>query len=80
MTYTITIESPHHPTKTAIRKRRDAACLFFERAVYAAIKGHAVLDRPMGVRAMQEAMEASYPDATAVSVGVYSTVIRFRAT
>ncbi len=77
--YTITIENPHKPTETATRKRRDAACLFFERAVYAALKGHALLDRPVAVRAMERAVEAYDNGLDAVSVGVCETVIRFRA-
>ena len=77
MTYTITIESPHHLTETHERKRRDAGEYLFRRAVYAALRGRGLLDRPIARRVMARAEEASQPDCDFLAVYVQETTIRF---
>lgn len=78
MRYTITIESPHKPTVTFERKRRDAASLCFRLAVYDELKARALLDRPAAQRAMARAEEAERADSDLVFVAVQDVTIRFR--
>ena len=78
MTYTITIESPHKPTVTFERKRRDAASLCFRLAAYDELRARALLDRAIAHRIMERCEEAEIPGILYVAVHVQETTIRFR--
>ncbi len=79
MRYTITIESPHKPTETHTRARRDGAEYLFRRIAYDTLKANALLDRPVARRVMARCEEASQPDCDFVAVHVQETTVRFRA-
>lgn len=73
MIYTI----KHNGKTVAMRKRRDAAALAFERLVYDRVRANALLDTKAGVTAMREAGVARNPCCAMCGTRVLGETLTF---